>query len=69
MVRETQTFYDISRPLSESIAVWPGDTPFSLQQELDREQGASVNLTTITMSAHTGSHVDAPRHFTNEGAT
>ena len=69
MTRETQSFYDISRTLSPSIAVWPGDTPFGLQQVLDRKQGESVNLTTITMSAHTGSHIDAPRHFTDEGAT
>jgi arylformamidase len=69
MTRQTQTLYDISRTLSSSIAVWAGDTPFSLQQVLDRKQGDSVNLTTITMSAHTGSHIDAPRHFTHEGVT
>ena len=69
MKTQTQTLYDISRTLSESIAVWPGDTPFSLQQILDRKQGHSVNLTTITVSAHTGTHIDAPRHFTHDGAT
>lgn len=60
---------DISRTLAPQMAVWPGDTRFGLQTTMDRGQGDSVNLTTITMSAHSGSHVDAPRHFTDEGET
>lgn len=63
------TIIDISRTLWPEVATWPGDTPFSLTTVLDRGQGHSVNLTTITMSAHTGSHVDAPRHFTDDGPT
>lgn len=60
---------DISRTLEAEIAVWPGDTPFSLQTVLARQDGASVNLTTLTVSAHTGTHADAPFHFTDDGAT
>lgn len=59
--------YDISRTISPSLAVWPGDTPFSFRQMLDLRQGASVNLTTLTLSAHTGSHTDAPWHYTIDG--
>ncbi|MEW5988427.1 MAG: cyclase family protein, partial [Chloroflexota bacterium] len=61
------TLIDISRTLNAEIAVWPGDTPFRLAQMLDRRRGDSVNLTTLTLSAHTGSHVDAPLHFTDDG--
>ena len=60
--------YDISRTLNAQIAVWPGDSPFQLSQALDMNNGDSVNLTTITMSAHTGTHIDAPLHFLNDGA-
>ena len=63
------TIIDISRMLWPDVATWPGDTRFSLTTMLDRDQGHSVNLTTITMSAHTGSHVDAPRHYTDDGVT
>ena len=63
------TIIDISRMLWPDVATWPGDTRFSLTTVLDRTKGHSVNLTTITMSAHTGSHVDAPYHFTDEGLT
>lgn len=60
---------DISRTLTPEIAVWPGDTPFSITTNLALAEGASVNLTTLRMSAHTGSHVDAPYHFLEDGTT
>ena len=63
------TIIDISRSLEKGMAVWPGDTPYHLETILDRQQGDAVNLTTLTLSAHTGSHADAPRHFTDDGLT
>lgn len=60
---------DISRTLSPAIAVWPGDTPFSIQTTLSLSAGESVNVTTLTLSAHTGTHIDAPYHFQEEGRT
>ncbi len=59
--------YDISRTISPRLAVWPGDAPFSFKQVLDIGEGSSVNLTTLTLSAHTGSHADAPWHFDARG--
>lgn len=58
---------DISRTLRPEIAVWPGDSRFALEKALERSRGDSVNLTTLTLSAHTGSHVDGPLHFADEG--
>jgi arylformamidase len=58
---------DISRPLHAGIPVWPGDTPFALQPVLAIAEGAPVNLTTLTLSAHTGTHADAPYHFDQDG--
>ncbi|MGB3715851.1 MAG: cyclase family protein [Candidatus Promineifilaceae bacterium] len=58
---------DISRKLKPGTAVWPGDTPYLLRQLLKIDAGDSVNLTTIKMSAHTGSHIDAPLHFADAG--
>lgn len=60
--------YDITRTLSPTLAVWPDDTPFSFQQVLDLRRGDSVNLTTLTLSAHAGTHTDAPWHIIPEGA-
>ncbi|MDX1686861.1 MAG: cyclase family protein [Candidatus Promineifilaceae bacterium] len=63
------TIIDISRTLSAEIAVWPGDTPFQMRTTMRQAEGASVNLTTLTLSAHTGSHADAPYHYTDDGTT
>ena len=60
--------YDITRTISPGLAVWPGDTPFSFQQILARGAGDPVNLTTLVLGAHTGSHIDAPYHYDDGGA-
>ncbi len=59
--------YDITRTINPSLAVWPGDTPFSAEVILEMSQGASINLTTITLSSHTGTHADAPYHYQTDG--
>jgi len=58
---------DITNPLSNKIAVWPGDTPFQFELASTKEQTGSVNIGKLTASVHTGTHVDAPFHF-NSGA-
>ncbi len=60
--------YDISRTIAPDTAVWPGDSPFSIEQLYDMREGASVNLTTLTLSPHTATHADAPWHTSAEGA-
>jgi len=46
-----------------------GDTPFSYTHTLRLSEGAAVNLTTWTLSAHTGTHMDAPYHYVEESYT
>lgn len=62
-------FYDITRTMFSGMSVWPGDTPFTLEPTGVLAKGDTVNMTTITFSAHTGTHVDAPYHFTDDGQT
>jgi arylformamidase len=59
--------YDISRTITPSTAVWPGDSPFVFDVIARRENDSGVNLTTLHMSAHTGTHADAPWHYDNTG--
>ncbi len=59
---------DISRPISESIAVWPGDTRFSRRTVMAIPDGCPCNVSTFTLSAHTGAHADAPSHFIHDAA-
>jgi arylformamidase len=55
--------YDITPLVDERIAVWPGDTPYAAKDLLRMEDGASVHLSTLTLSCHTGAHADAPGHY------
>lgn len=61
--------YDISRTMFASMSVWPGDAPFELQPTGSIAKGDVVNVTRLNLGAHTGTHVDAPYHFTEEGET
>jgi arylformamidase len=54
---------DISPPVSPGIAVWPGDTPFSVKWVARMEGGASCNVSSITTTPHLGAHADGPLHF------
>ena len=59
--------YDITRNITPQTAVWPGDTSFSFDVALSRAEGEVVNVTTLHMSAHTGTHADAPWHYIDSG--
>jgi len=59
--------YDISPQIREGMAVWPGDKKFRSQWTMQIRNGDSCNVSAVTMSVHTGSHVDAPYHFDETG--
>jgi arylformamidase len=63
------TIYDISLTISPSMPVWPGDAPVELTLAQAMDRGDAVNVTKLSMSAHTGTHVDAPHHFLNDHRT
>jgi arylformamidase len=54
---------DVSVPLDAALASYPGNTPFTLEPIKRLARGDSSNVSTLHMSAHSGTHVDAPRHF------
>ncbi|MGH7476426.1 MAG: cyclase family protein [Longimicrobiales bacterium] len=59
---------DISMPVSARTAVWPGDRTFAIDWTLRRERGDSVNVAAVSLSTHTGTHVDGPLHVVDGGA-
>lgn len=62
------TYYDITIPVQNGLAVWPGDMPYRFELGWSMSEGTSVNVGAVSMSAHTGTHVDAPFHFDPTGA-
>ncbi len=55
--------YDISLSISPKMPTWPGDPKIQIERIQKIEEGASANVTHLNMTAHTGTHVDAPYHF------
>ena len=58
---------DITRRISNASPNWPGDTPVQYSQTASITQGSSVNVASVTLSTHTGTHVDAPWHYIDHG--
>ena len=57
--------FDITRPLSGEILVYPGDVKPSFRQ---RDEGKYL-ISDLHMSTHTGTHIDAPVHYLKSGDT
>ncbi|MFC3041254.1 arylformamidase [Virgibacillus xinjiangensis] len=60
---------DISQPLTNDMASFPGDAPFSFELTYKKEETGSVNVGQMTASLHTGTHADAPFHYDEDGQT
>jgi arylformamidase len=60
--------FDISQTIAEKMAVWPGDRKFRSRPTMRIKKGGSCNVAEISMSTHTGTHLDAPYHFDDSGA-
>jgi arylformamidase len=58
---------DVSVPLDSNTPTYPGNTPFHVEAMKRLANGDSSNVSSLHMSAHTGTHVDAPRHFFDDG--
>ena len=60
--------HDISLPISESLVTWPGDPPIHITQPYHLDRGDEATVSRLDMSAHTGTHVDAPAHYIPGGS-
>ena len=55
--------YDVSLPIYSGMLVWPGDPPVSIEAVKAATKGDSSSVSLLHLGSHTGTHVDAPRHF------
>ncbi len=60
--------HDVTLTLTAGMAVWPGDPPFRRTLWATLGDASSANVSQVSMSVHTGTHVDAPIHFIAGGA-
>ena len=54
---------DVSLRLSPELPCYPGNPAFELQPVKRIARGDSSNVSALNLGTHTGTHVDAPRHF------
>ncbi len=67
MKNESPKIWDISPPVDEHAAVFPGDTAYSQRLHFALSPDCPVNVNSITLSPHTGAHADAPMHYASGG--
>jgi len=61
--------FDISIPITNGMVTWPGDPPVKLSHISEIKKGDESNISYLEMCVHTGTHIDAPRHFIDGGKT
>ena len=54
---------DLTIPIREQMPVWPGDPSPSIRYTSSFEAGDHTNVSAATIGLHTGTHMDAPKHF------
>jgi arylformamidase len=59
--------FDISVPIGPGMITYPGDPQVFMERVVSIEHGDIANLTRLDFGVHTGTHVDAPVHFIDEG--
>jgi arylformamidase len=63
------TIHDVSVPLRNGMHFWEGDPEPSITRLEDHERGDAWTTTHLSVAAHIGTHVDAPRHRIRGGNT
>ncbi len=58
---------DISVPIYTGMVHWPDNPPVRIERMQDLSRGDAANVSKIELGAHTGTHMDAPRHFLADG--
>lgn len=60
---------DVSVPVRSEMPNWPGNPPVWVREVEPHQEEDPARVSVLSMSSHTGTHVDAPAHFLKHGAT
>lgn len=59
-------YYDVTRALSEEILIFPGGDP---KPAITTEDHGAYLISLLSLSTHTGTHIDAPSHYLKDDRT
>jgi arylformamidase len=60
--------FDVSLPIITGGLTFPGDPVIQISPAQSIALGDPANVSAIAFSSHTGTHIDAPRHFLPSGS-
>lgn len=60
---------DVTLPTRTGMPHWPGDPDVAVTRTLDLERGDGCNVSRLELCTHSGTHMDAPRHYISGGKT
>ena len=63
----TGRIYDVSVTVRDGGLVYPGNPAISISLQQAIAQGAGANVSRVDFGSHTGTHVDSPKHFFDDG--
>lgn len=55
--------YDLTPPITDRLAVWPGDEPPTRDVKCHIKDGAPITLSALHSTVHLGAHADGPNHY------
>ena len=61
--------YDVSVPIHNGGFVYPGNPEIKIESQQSIAKGAGANVSSLAFGSHTGTHVDAAKHFFDNGQT
>lgn len=61
--------YDITMTINAGMIVYPGDSKVCIEEVVQISKGDNCNVSSLSFGSHTGTHVDVPKHFIDEGKT
>ena len=61
--------YDISLPVTAGGIVYPGNPPIEIELQQALARGDGANVSSLAFGSHTATHVDAAKHFFDDGQT
>ena len=69
MNRKYRKWIDATLPIRTGMISWPSDPIVEISGYKKINKGNNSNLSLLKLGSHAGTHIDAPRHFFNDGAT
>ncbi len=68
MSQPSRRIWDVSQRLGSKTPLWPGEPSLRLTRHAEIGADCPVNVGALSLPLHSGTHADAPLHYSNDGA-